>query len=64
MVNVASAGQMVPDFQDLMLENGYDEWRAYRQSKLAQIMFAFECAQRFPDVESTAPAAELEADAG
>ena len=54
VVNVASAGQMVPDFQDLMLEDGYDEWRAYRQSKLAQIMFAFECAERFPDVESTA----------
>jgi NAD(P)-dependent dehydrogenase (short-subunit alcohol dehydrogenase family) len=54
VVNVASAGQMVPDFQNLMLEDGYDEWRAYRQSKLAQIMFTFECAQRFPDVESTA----------
>jgi NAD(P)-dependent dehydrogenase (short-subunit alcohol dehydrogenase family) len=54
VVNVASAGQMVPDLRDLMLEDGYDEWRAYRQSKLAQIMFAFECAGRFPDVESTA----------
>lgn len=54
VVHVASAGQMVPDFRDLMLEHGYDEWRAYRQSKLAQIMFSFECAQRFPDVESTA----------
>ena len=54
VVHVASAGQMAPDFGDLMLEDGYDEWRAYRQSKLAQIMFAFECAQRFPDVESTA----------
>ena len=37
-----------------MLERGYDEWRAYRQSKLAQIMFSFECARRFPDVESVA----------
>ena len=37
-----------------MLEHGYDEWRAYRQSKLAQIMFSFECARRFPDVESVA----------
>jgi NAD(P)-dependent dehydrogenase (short-subunit alcohol dehydrogenase family) len=54
VVNVASAGQMVPDFGNLMLEHGYDEWRAYRQSKLAQIMFSFECSQRFPDVESTA----------
>jgi NAD(P)-dependent dehydrogenase (short-subunit alcohol dehydrogenase family) len=54
VVNVASAGQAAPDFDDLMLEHGYDEWRAYRQSKLAQIMFTFECARRFPDVESTA----------
>jgi NAD(P)-dependent dehydrogenase (short-subunit alcohol dehydrogenase family) len=54
VVNVASAGQERPDFGDLMLEDGYDEWRAYRQSKLAQIMFTFECARRHPDVESTA----------
>ena len=54
VVNVASAGQAPPDFDDLMLEHGYEEWRAYRQSKLAQIMFAFECARRYPDVESTA----------
>ena len=54
VVNVASAGQERPDFDDLMLEHGYDAWRAYRQSKLAQIMFAFECARRYPDVESTA----------
>jgi NAD(P)-dependent dehydrogenase (short-subunit alcohol dehydrogenase family) len=54
VVHVASAGQERPDFDDLMLEHGYDEWRAYRQSKLAQIMFSFECARRFPDVESVA----------
>jgi NAD(P)-dependent dehydrogenase (short-subunit alcohol dehydrogenase family) len=54
VVNVASAGQERPDFGDLMLEHGYDEWRAYRQSKLAQIMFSFECARRFPGVESVA----------
>jgi NAD(P)-dependent dehydrogenase (short-subunit alcohol dehydrogenase family) len=54
VVHVASAGQERPDFDDLMLEQGYDEWRAYRQSKLAQIMYAFECARRFPDVESVA----------
>ena len=54
VVHVASAGQQRPDFGDLMLEHGYDEWRAYRQSKLAQIMFSFECARRFPDVESVA----------
>jgi NAD(P)-dependent dehydrogenase (short-subunit alcohol dehydrogenase family) len=54
VVNVASAGQERPDFDDLMLERGYDEWRAYRQSKLAQIMFTFECARRFPDTDHTA----------
>jgi NAD(P)-dependent dehydrogenase (short-subunit alcohol dehydrogenase family) len=54
IVNVASAGQERPDFGDLMLERGYELWRAYRQSKLAQIMFAFELAERRPDVESTA----------
>ena len=54
VVHVASAGQERPDFDDLMLERGYDEWRAYRQSKLAQIMFSFESARRFPDVESVA----------
>ena len=54
VVHVASAGQERPDFDDLMLEHGYDEWRAYRQSKLAQIMFSFELALRRPDVESVA----------
>jgi NAD(P)-dependent dehydrogenase (short-subunit alcohol dehydrogenase family) len=54
VVHVASAGQARPDFGDLMLERGYDEWRAYRQSKLAQIMYSFELARRRPDVESVA----------
>jgi len=54
VVHVASAGQEPPDFDDLMLEHGYDEWRAYRQSKLAQIMYSFELARRRPDVESVA----------
>ena len=54
VVHVASAGQQRLDFGDLMLEHGYDEWRAYRQSKLAQIMFSFESARRFPDVDSVA----------
>jgi NAD(P)-dependent dehydrogenase (short-subunit alcohol dehydrogenase family) len=54
VVHVASIGQVRPDFDDLMLEHGYDEWRAYRQSKLAQIMYSFELARRRPDVESVA----------
>jgi NAD(P)-dependent dehydrogenase (short-subunit alcohol dehydrogenase family) len=53
IVHVASAGQAPLDFDDLMLEHGYEPWRAYRQSKLAQIMFSNELAGRRPDVEST-----------
>jgi NAD(P)-dependent dehydrogenase (short-subunit alcohol dehydrogenase family) len=49
-VNVASIGQRAPDFGDLMLERGYEGYRAYAQSKLAQIMFTFELAERRPDL--------------
>jgi len=49
-VNVASIGQRAPDFDDLMLEHGYEGYRAYAQSKLAQIMFTFELAERRPDL--------------
>jgi NAD(P)-dependent dehydrogenase (short-subunit alcohol dehydrogenase family) len=53
VVNVASAGQSPLDFRDLMLERGYDGWRAYGQSKLAQIMFTFELAERLDPAEVT-----------
>jgi NAD(P)-dependent dehydrogenase (short-subunit alcohol dehydrogenase family) len=46
IVNVASAGQAPIDFDDVMLEHGYEGMRAYSQSKLAQIMFTFELAER------------------
>jgi len=46
IVNVASAGQSPMDFSDPMLEREYDAMRAYSQSKLAQIMFTFELAER------------------
>ncbi len=36
IVNVASAGQLPIDFDDVMLERHYDGVRAYRQSKLAR----------------------------
>jgi NAD(P)-dependent dehydrogenase (short-subunit alcohol dehydrogenase family) len=49
-VNVASVGQRAPDFDDLMLERGYDGYDAYARSKLAQIMFTFELAERRPDL--------------
>lgn len=53
-MNVASAGQSTIDFDDVMLERRYDAMRAYGQSKLAQIMFTFELAERLGrDVEVT-----------
>lgn len=44
IVNVASAGQAPLDFDNLMLESGYEGGRAYAQSKLAQIMMTFSMA--------------------
>jgi NAD(P)-dependent dehydrogenase (short-subunit alcohol dehydrogenase family) len=46
IVNVASAGQYPIDFDDVMLQGSYEGARAYRQSKLAQVMFGFELADR------------------
>ena len=54
IVNVASAGQQAIDFDDVMLEHGYDGARAYRQSKLAQIMHAFDLAEELADRGVTA----------
>jgi NAD(P)-dependent dehydrogenase (short-subunit alcohol dehydrogenase family) len=53
IVNVASAGQSRLDFDDIMLERGYDGMRAYGQSKLAQIMFTFELAEQLDPDEVT-----------
>ena len=53
IVNVASLGQHPLDFEDLMLEHGYDGTRAYGQSKLAQIMSGFELAERLPAEQVT-----------
>jgi NAD(P)-dependent dehydrogenase (short-subunit alcohol dehydrogenase family) len=44
IVQVSSAGQMPIDFDDVMLERGYDGTRAYCQSKLAQVMFTLDLA--------------------
>jgi NAD(P)-dependent dehydrogenase (short-subunit alcohol dehydrogenase family) len=46
IVNVASVGQRALDFDDLMLEREFDGFRAYAQSKLAQVMFTLELAER------------------
>jgi NAD(P)-dependent dehydrogenase (short-subunit alcohol dehydrogenase family) len=53
IVNVTSAGQFPLDFGDLMLHRRYDGMRAYGQSKLAQIMFTFELAERLDPAEVT-----------
>jgi NAD(P)-dependent dehydrogenase (short-subunit alcohol dehydrogenase family) len=45
IVNVASAGQAPIDFDDVMLERGYDGVQAYCQSKLAQVMLTFDLAE-------------------
>ena len=44
IVNVASAGQQAIDFTDVMLTRGYSGGGAYRQSKLAQILFTVDLA--------------------
>ncbi len=44
IVNVSSAGQQAIEFDDVMLTNGYSGSRAYRQSKLAQILFTVDLA--------------------
>jgi NAD(P)-dependent dehydrogenase (short-subunit alcohol dehydrogenase family) len=44
IVNVASAGQCPIDFSDVMLTHGYNGVRAYRQSKLALVMFTLDLA--------------------
>ena len=53
IVMVASLGQQPLDFGDLMLTHGYTGERAYRQSKLAQVMFGLELAHRLPASEIT-----------
>lgn len=53
IVNVASVGQAPIDFDDVMLERGYDSMRAYCQSKLALVMASFELAGRLDPREVT-----------
>ena len=53
IVNVASAAQSPIDLEDPMLERGYDAMRAYSQSKLAQVAFTFELAERISDTGVT-----------
>jgi NAD(P)-dependent dehydrogenase (short-subunit alcohol dehydrogenase family) len=54
IVNVASAGQQAIDFDDVMLERAYDGSDAYRQSKLAQVLFTFDLADELRGTGVTA----------
>jgi NAD(P)-dependent dehydrogenase (short-subunit alcohol dehydrogenase family) len=56
VVNVASAGQAPIDFDDVMLERGYDGVEAYCRSKLALIMATFDLADDLRDRGVTANA--------
>lgn len=56
VVNVASEAHRNAsiNFDDLNLENGYTGWRAYAQSKLANVMFTYELARRLEGAGVTA----------
>ena len=56
IVNVSSAGQMPIDFDDPLLERGYDGMRAYCQSKLAQILFTVDLGEQLAGTGVTATA--------
>jgi NAD(P)-dependent dehydrogenase (short-subunit alcohol dehydrogenase family) len=49
IINVSSAGQLPINFDDIMMEKHYEPLDAYRQSKLAQIMFTFDLAEQVYD---------------
>ena len=51
VVLVSSLGQAPVDFDDVMLEHGYQGMRAYCQSKLAQIAFGFRLAGQLDPAE-------------
>ena len=46
IVNVSSIGQAPLDFDDLQYEHGYQAYPAYAKSKLAQVLFTGELADR------------------
>jgi NAD(P)-dependent dehydrogenase (short-subunit alcohol dehydrogenase family) len=49
IINISSAGQLPINFDDIMMEKHYEPLDAYRQSKLAQIMFTFDLAEQVYD---------------
>jgi NAD(P)-dependent dehydrogenase (short-subunit alcohol dehydrogenase family) len=53
IVNVASIGQMPLDFDDLDFERGWEGYPAYAKSKLAQVMYTIDLAERLADRDIT-----------
>jgi NAD(P)-dependent dehydrogenase (short-subunit alcohol dehydrogenase family) len=53
IVNVSSIGQQELDFDDLMFERGWQGYPAYAKSKLAQVLFTVELADRLADRDVT-----------
>lgn len=49
IVNITSVGQSPLNFDDIQLEKRYDSFDAYCKSKLAQIIFSFELADRLKE---------------
>jgi len=51
IVSTASRAHFGPplDFDDLQIQKGYNSWRAYQRSKLANILFTRELARRLPE---------------
>jgi len=56
IVSVSSIAQRPIDFENVMLEEGYSDGRAYAQSKLAQVMFTFDLAEELEGTGVTATA--------
>jgi len=65
IINVTSLAQEAIDFDNVMLEHGYDGSRAYAQSKLAQVMFTRDLAEQLigkqVTVNSVHPASYVDA---
>lgn len=53
IVNVASIGQRVVNFDDVMMKNNYQTMAAYSQSKLAQIMFTISLSEKLDPARVT-----------
>lgn len=53
IVNVSSIGQYPLDFDDLHYEQDFNGYYAYARSKLAQILFTYELAERLGDRDVT-----------